>query len=109
MNTSYTGPQIVSFKPSEGDAWTRDSVCAYEAAPEGAYDPMYPNPEDTQTEAYAKSLCARCPVIAECLNAALDRNEQGVWGGTTLDERRTMKRAEYNRTSRARAASASSR
>ena len=104
MNTSYQGPQIVSFKPSEDDAWMRDSVCAYEDDA-----PMFPDPEDHQTIAYAKSLCARCPVIAECLSAALDRNEQGVWGGTTQDERRQWKRAEYNRTSRARAASVSSR
>jgi WhiB family redox-sensing transcriptional regulator len=104
MNASYTGPQIMPFVPSDDDAWMRDSVCAYEDDA-----PMFPDPEDHQTIAYAKSLCARCPVIAKCLSTALDRNEQGVWGGTTLDERRTMKRAEYNRTSRARAASASSR
>ena len=104
MNTSYAGPQIVPFKPSDETAWTLDAVCAYEAAPDGTYDPMFPNPEDEQTEAYAKSLCARCPVKSECLATALDRNEQGVWGGTTQDERRVMKRAAYNRTSRARVA-----
>ena len=31
---------------------------------------------------FAKSLCAGCPAIAECLAGALERQEPwGVWGG----------------------------
>lgn len=34
-----------------------------------------------------------CPCITECLEYALDNNEEfGVWGGTTEDERRRIKR-----------------
>ncbi|WP_373298350.1 WhiB family transcriptional regulator [Nakamurella endophytica] len=34
----------------------------------------------------AKALCGPCPVRAECLAAALARNEPwGVWGGEILD------------------------
>ena len=41
----------------------------------------------------AKSVCARCPVRVECLEAAVGEPElQGVWGGTTLDERRAIRR-----------------
>jgi WhiB family redox-sensing transcriptional regulator len=30
----------------------------------------------------AKAICARCPVVASCLEGALDRREPwGVWGG----------------------------
>ncbi|RLV50897.1 WhiB family transcriptional regulator [Nocardioides mangrovicus] len=34
----------------------------------------------------AKTLCASCPVMAECLAGALDRREPwGVWGGEIFD------------------------
>lgn len=42
--------------------------------------------------AEAKSVCARCPVRAECLQEALDEGMQGIWGGSTDEERRLMKR-----------------
>lgn len=39
----------------------------------------------------AKSVCARCPVRAECLDFALaTRQVHGVWGGTGEDERRRI-------------------
>lgn len=42
-------------------------------------------------EAAAKRICAECPVMAECGQAALARREQyGVWGGMTEDERRKI-------------------
>lgn len=35
-------------------------------------------------QAEAKSVCHRCPVIAECRTSALNtREEFGVWGGTS--------------------------
>lgn len=41
----------------------------------------------------AKAVCARCQVRGECLAYALaTRQKDGVWGGTTEDERRTMTR-----------------
>lgn len=41
----------------------------------------------------AKSVCARCPVSAQCLKAALamPQNVTGIWGGTTTKERRAMR------------------
>ena len=48
----------------------------------------------------AKSVCAMCPVRAECLAEALDnRIEWGVWGGMTERERRAMLRKRPNVTS----------
>ncbi len=39
----------------------------------------------------AKSVCAACPVRGDCLEHALAVDERyGVWGGLTLDERRTI-------------------
>jgi WhiB family redox-sensing transcriptional regulator len=38
--------------------------------------------EELQDIARAKAICAKCPVIAECLEGALERREPwGVWGG----------------------------
>lgn len=38
--------------------------------------------EELQDIARAKLICAECPVLAECLEGALERREPwGVWGG----------------------------
>lgn len=45
-----------------------------------------PGREDT---ARAKAICARCPVRRQCLQFALATHQvDGVWGGTTEEERR---------------------
>jgi WhiB family transcriptional regulator, redox-sensing transcriptional regulator len=50
----------------------------------------------------AKSVCARCSVTEQCLQYALETNQDsGVWGGLSEDERRALKR----RAARARRAS----
>jgi WhiB family transcriptional regulator, redox-sensing transcriptional regulator len=41
----------------------------------------------------AKLVCASCPVRPQCLNYALNhRQEQGIWGGLTDEERRLLRR-----------------
>ena len=73
--------------------------------------PCYQNPklffsfDDAQTE-HAKWLClhggplkdgkpTRCPVIAECFRFAIDsKQEEGVWAGTTGEERRAIRKRE---------------
>ena len=52
--------------------------------------------EDEAMIALAKSLCAGCPVKAQCLEGALSRQEPcGVWGGELFEDGRviTEKRA----------------
>jgi WhiB family redox-sensing transcriptional regulator len=42
----------------------------------------------------AKRVCQRCPVTAPCLRWALDLGQvSGIWGGTTEEERRALRRA----------------
>lgn len=42
----------------------------------------------------AKAACVSCPVRDACLQFAFEtRQEHGVWGGTTEDERRRLRRA----------------
>lgn len=46
-----------------------------------------------QAEA-AKRVCQECLVRPPCLQFALDTNQDtGVWGGTTEDERRSLRRS----------------
>ena len=41
--------------------------------------------------ARAKQICATCPVIAECLEGALERREPwGVWGGELIENGRVV-------------------
>jgi WhiB family transcriptional regulator, redox-sensing transcriptional regulator len=41
--------------------------------------------------ATAKAVCASCAIRQRCLEYALDtRQEHGVWGGTSEDERRAL-------------------
>lgn len=41
----------------------------------------------------AKIVCGRCSVVEPCLEWALQTEQDaGVWGGTSEDERRTLKR-----------------
>ncbi|GLY64695.1 WhiB family transcriptional regulator [Amycolatopsis taiwanensis] len=42
--------------------------------------------------AQAKSVCARCPVRAECLEYALENGlDHGIFGGLTEEERRQVR------------------
>jgi WhiB family redox-sensing transcriptional regulator len=46
--------------------------------------------------ATARAICARCEVRADCLGFALrSGQEHGVWGGTSEDERKAMRRAQH--------------
>ena len=43
--------------------------------------------------AAAKGICAGCPVQSDCLEFAITTNQEfGVWGGTSEDERRVLRR-----------------
>jgi WhiB family redox-sensing transcriptional regulator len=50
---------------------------------------FFPARYDLFAREVAKAVCARCPVRAQCLNAALSApfDVVGVWGGTTESER----------------------
>ena len=49
-------------------------------------------PAATQVDE-AKQVCRRCSVIDDCLAWSLETGQDaGVWGGTSEDERRALKR-----------------
>ena len=41
----------------------------------------------------AKAICMECPVVNECLDYAIRTNQDsGIWGGTTEEERKSIRR-----------------
>ncbi len=54
---------------------------------------FFPERENVAGIAKAKAICATCPVAAECLTWAIESNQgEGIWGGHTPKERRTLRR-----------------
>lgn len=77
-------------RPRETAAgWRSDAECL-QVDPE-LFFPISEKP-GPQVDA-AKAVCMGCPVRPECLDWALQtRQEHGIWGGTTSDERRSLRR-----------------
>lgn len=43
---------------------------------------------DEETQELAKAICSNCPLVEACLRYALsNKEEHGVWGGMTAEER----------------------
>lgn len=71
--------------------WRHSAVCR-EEDPELFFPVGNNGPALLQIEE-AKEVCRRCPVMEQCLRWALETGQQdGVWGGMSEDERRSMKR-----------------
>lgn len=69
--------------------WKARAACA------GISFPLFfPTQESPANQvARAKAVCAACPVVAECLEYSLETNQvSGIWGGTTEEERRSLRR-----------------
>jgi hypothetical protein len=82
-----------------GPDWRDASACRREDpdlfAPDGSTGKW------VEVIAQAKAICGRCPVIDTCLNWALDtRQESGIWGGLTEDERWNLRRREARQATR---------
>ena len=72
-------------------SWRRESLCR-------DTDPDLFFPVGTTGNALvqierAKQVCGECPVSRECLDYALETNQDsGIWGGTSEEERRVIRR-----------------
>lgn len=54
---------------------------------------FFPSKEDLLGIAKAKAVCSTCPVSDQCLSWAIVSNQtEGIWGGNTAKERRTIRR-----------------
>lgn len=71
--------------------WRHRALCRDED-PELFFPIGTTGPAERQVDE-AKAVCRRCAVSSDCLNWALDtRQDSGVWGGLSEDERRALKR-----------------
>jgi WhiB family redox-sensing transcriptional regulator len=78
---------VLAVLAGEDRAEWRDFALCAEADPEAFF------PEKGGSTKDAKKVCRRCPVTAECLEFALDRNERcGIYGGKSERERRKILR-----------------
>jgi WhiB family redox-sensing transcriptional regulator len=84
-------------------AWRKDALCR-------DTDPDLFFPVGTTGQALvqidrAKEVCDQCPVKQDCLDYALETNQDsGIWGGTSEEERRVLRRAYVARTKQRHAA-----
>jgi WhiB family transcriptional regulator, redox-sensing transcriptional regulator len=78
--------------------WTGEAACRHD-------DPELFFPEGTTGPALsqtmrARQVCQSCPVRTPCLALALEHSLGfGIWGGTTPEERRAIRRAMVRRQS----------
>lgn len=67
-------------------AWQDDALCA-----ETDLEAFFPDKGGSSND--AKRICSSCGVREKCLQFALamDENPAGIWGGTSVRERRAMR------------------
>ena len=80
------------------DNWRTRAACRA-ADPDSFFPVAEPGTDAYELQvAEAKKVCAACPVRAACLRWAMDSHfKDGVWGGTTPDERRLERRRRNRR------------
>ena len=73
-------------------SWRTDASCR-DTDPDLFFPVGTTGPALTQIES-AKRVCRGCPVRSACLEFALSTNQDsGIWGGTSEEERRKLRRA----------------
>lgn len=73
--------------PRVDESWRAEALCAETADPD-----LFFFPSRGHSPEPAKAICRRCAVAAECLGFALSRDLDGVYGGTTRQQRRNLRR-----------------
>lgn len=78
--------------PREGDwDWQVQAACRGLDTAEFYHPENERGPSRSRREMRAKAVCARCPVVSECLRWALAAREPyGVWGGLSTEEREAL-------------------
>ncbi len=72
-------------------SWRRESLCAH-TDPE-LFFPIGTTGQALLQIAKAKEVCSGCTVKSQCLDFALETNQDsGIWGGTSEEERRNIRR-----------------
>jgi WhiB family transcriptional regulator, redox-sensing transcriptional regulator len=80
-----------SARGDEAGPWHSEAVCRRDEAGLFFAPSKEPTASRLSREQAAKRVCARCPVMVECREHALELPEPyGVWGGLTAAERRVV-------------------
>jgi WhiB family redox-sensing transcriptional regulator len=80
-----------SRAPTADASWRDLANCRF-TRPDLFFPAGSTGPAADEIEA-AKAVCEACAVKAACLQFALETNQEpGIWGGTTEDERRRLRR-----------------
>jgi len=76
----------------ENEAWRVDAACR-DTDPD-LFFPVGTTGPAIEQIASAKAVCGECDAQSECLEFALATNQDsGVWGGTSEEERRKLRKA----------------
>lgn len=76
---------------AERGLWQEHSACR-SSDPE-LFFPVGTTGQALENIEIAKTICENCTVIEECLDYALQTNQEaGVWGGYAEDERRRLRK-----------------
>jgi len=95
--TTSPGPLSAETITIPGRDWRQLAACRH-ADPELFFPVSASGPSQDQVT-QAKAICAGCPVRQQCLGFALDtRQDHGVWGGMSEEERRPRARKPCTRT-----------
>jgi WhiB family transcriptional regulator, redox-sensing transcriptional regulator len=73
-------------------SWQNDALCGEPGYDSNDWFPSGAGASKAGRRAVA--VCGQCSVQRECLRYAITLNLEGVWGGTTLEERRRLIRQE---------------
>lgn len=76
----------------ERERWKADAICSPKTQHLFFPPAMFERKDaKLERELRAVAFCARCPVMEPCLEYALaNREADGVWGGLTPSERRSL-------------------
>lgn len=80
----------------ESDEWRRNAACR-DTDPD-LFFPVGTTGPAIEQIASAKAVCAQCESQAACLEYAIATNQDsGIWGGTSEEERRQLRKQANNR------------
>jgi WhiB family redox-sensing transcriptional regulator len=66
-----------------------NAACANETT-----DVFFPEGDDRKAKIQvAKDICSECPIAVQCLTWAIKKENFGIWGGTTPEEREVLRRS----------------
>ncbi|MFG2873326.1 WhiB family transcriptional regulator [Streptomyces sp. NPDC048338] len=88
MTPTTPAPGMTAPLPGAGTNWKADGLCRQ-------VDPtiFFPEAGDGATALQAKTVCLACEVRLTRLEYAIEHGETGIWGGTTRDQRKAIRRA----------------